>query len=159
MKIFRQFGGFYRFIVSWDRGFVTRRAISYLRTILQWLNHYENLKKYEIDHKKSSGAYLWVFKIIDARSFKLWLQMSDEEKRKTGIMAKKTPGSSLVLPPGIVLEVVNPNLSQITEQDEDIKEMIASGLNEPSDVMTGTTKGSTFSSITASRTNVRQNLR
>lgn len=50
---YKKIGGYSKFIVACDKGFVTRRAVSYLRTILEWLNHYDNLKKYEIDHKKS----------------------------------------------------------------------------------------------------------
>jgi len=147
---FASMGGFFRFIVSWDRGFVTRRAIGYLRTVLEWLNHYENLKKYEIDHKKSAGAYLWVFSFENPRDFKLWLTLSDEERLKTGILQKKTPGGSLVLPPGMSVEAKNPNLTSIKEQDTDILQMVASGLNEPEDIMTGTSKG-TFASVKASR--------
>jgi len=149
-RIYKRFGGYDRFIVSWDRGFMTRRAVSYLRTTIEWLNHYENLKKYEIDHKKSAGAYLWVFTFTDPRAFKTWLSLSDDERRKTGIMQKKTPGGALVLPPGMDVEVKNPNLSNIREQDTDILQMVASGLNEPEDVMTGTAKG-TFATVKASR--------
>ena len=149
-SLFKQFGGYRRFILYWDRGFMTRRAVSYLRTILEWLNHYENLKKYEIDHKKSSGAYLWIFTITDARSFKLWMSLSDDEKRKTGIMAPKVPGGSLVLPPGMTVEVKNPSLNSITNQDTDILSMVSSGLNEPSDIMMGSSN-SNFSSVKASR--------
>ncbi len=147
---FKKMGGYDRFIVGWDKGFVTRRAVSYLRTTLVWLNHYENLKKYEIDHKKSSGAYLWVFKIVDAKSYKIWLSLSDEDRKKTGIMSKKTPGGSLVLPPGMEVECKNPNLSSITDQDGDILGMATSGLNEPEDVTTGKSSG-TFASVKASR--------
>ncbi len=149
-KVYKPFGGYTRFIVSWDRGFVTDRAISYLRTTLEWLNHYENLKKYEIDHKKSSGSYLWTFKFTEPSMFKAWLSLSDADKRKTGIMAKKTPGGSLILPPGVELDVVNPTLSSISGQDQDIMDMISSGLNEPADIMTGAAKG-TFASVKASR--------
>jgi len=149
-KIFNKFKGFNQFVVSFDKGFVTRRAISYLRTTLEWINHYENLKKYEIDHKKSSGAYLWIFKCEDAKAFKTWLSLSKEDKRKTGIMAKKTPGGSLFLPPGISVEVKNPNLTSIREQDTDILQMVASGLNESDDVLTGSNKG-TYASVKASR--------
>jgi len=149
-KIFKKFKGFNQFVVSFDKGFVTRRAISYLRTTIEWINHYENLKKYEIDHKKSSGSYLWVFKMEDARAYKTWLGLSKEDKRKTGILAKKTPGGSLILPPGVTLECRNPNLTSIKEQDTDILQMIASGLNEPDDILTGTNKG-TYASVKASR--------
>lgn len=147
---FKSIGGFRRFMISMDRGFVTRRAVSYLRTTLEWLNHYENLKKYEIDHKKSSGAYLWVFSFEDIRAFKTWLTLSEDEKRKTGIGSKITPGSRLVLPPGMKCEVMNPNLSSIKEQDTDILHMVSGGLNEPEDIMSGASKG-TYASVKASR--------
>ena len=150
-SIYTKLGGYKQFVVQWNRGFsIKRSVISHLVTVIKWINHYENLKQYEIDHKKSSGAYCWVFKITDAKSFKIWLKMSDEDKKKTGIMAKKTPGSSLVLPPGIDVEVKNPNLSKITDQDTDILEMVSSGLNEPGDIMTGSSKGS-FASVNATR--------
>jgi len=149
-KVFKKFKRFNQFVVSFDKGFVTRRAISYLRTTIEWINHYENLKKYEIDHKKSSGSYLWVFRMEDARAYKTWLGLSKEDKRKTGILSKKTPGGSLILPPGVTLECRNPNLTSIKEQDTDILQMIASGLNEPDDILTGTNKG-TYASVKASR--------
>jgi hypothetical protein len=149
-RIFTKFKGYNKFIVVLEKGFVTKRAISYLRTTLEWINHYENLKKYEIDHKKSSGAYLWIFKITEPKSFKLWLSLSDEDRRKTGIMAKKSPGSSLVLPPGMEVEVKNPVLSNIKEQDTDILEMVGSGLNEPEDILSSKSR-SPYASIRASR--------
>jgi hypothetical protein len=147
---FKSMNGFYRFIVAWDRSFITRRNVSYLRTTLEWLNHYEDLKKYEIDHKKSSGAYVWVVSITDPKSFRLWLTMSDEDKRKTGIMAKKTPGGTMILPPGMTMSVINPQLPKISEADTDIFHMITSGMNEPEDVSSGQSKG-TFASVKASR--------
>lgn len=147
---FKKLGGFRRFIVSWDKGFVTKRNVSYLRTILEWLNHYENLKKYEIDHKKSAGSYLWVITMEDPKAFRTWLSMSDAERAKTGIMAKKTPGGTMILPPGMKMEVKNPTLPNISESDTDIFHMITSGLNEPEDVTSGQSKG-TFASVKASR--------
>jgi len=149
-KFSKSLGGYDRFVISTDKGFVTKRATSYLRTILQWVNYYENLKKYEIDHKKSSGAYVWVITIEDPKAFKLWLSLSDEDRRKTGILSKKTPGSTLVLPPGMSIAATNPSLTQIKDQDTDILQMVSSGLNEPNDVMTGTSGGS-FSSVKATR--------
>ncbi len=148
--IYKKFGGYRRFIVSIDKGLITTRAIAYLRTTIEWLNHYENLKKYEIDHKKSSGAYVWVVKITDARAFKTWMKMSDADREKTGIMVKKTPGSTLVLPPGMEIQAISPQLTSISEQDTDILHMATSGLNEPEDVTTGQAKG-TYASIKASR--------
>jgi len=147
---YNKIGGFQRFIVSWDKSLLTRRNTSHLRTVIQWLNLYENLKKYEIDHKKSAGSYLWVVTIEDAKSFRTWLALSDEERRKTGIMAKKTPGATLVMPPGMAIEAKNPSLPTISDQDTDILHMVTGGLNEPEDVSTGQSKG-TFASVKASR--------
>jgi hypothetical protein len=149
-KVYKPLGGYYRFIVSWNKGLMTKRAVSYLRTTLVWLNHYENLKKYEIDHKKSAGSYVWAFQINDAAMFKLWLSLTDEQRRKTGILAKKTPGGTLILPPGVELKVVNPSLSPIREQDTDILEMIGSGLNEEEGTMMGRSR-STFASANATK--------
>lgn len=149
-KAFQPLRGYYRFMLSFEKGLMTKRAISYLRSVIEWLNYYENLKKYEIDYKKAAGAYCWVFRITDAKSFKIWLTMSDEDKRKTGIMAKKTPGGSLVLPPGIECEVVTPQLTSIRDEDTDILQMVASGLNESADVLTGTPSGN-YSSVRATR--------
>lgn len=149
-SIFGKLGGFYRFITSWDKSFITQRNVSHLRTTIKWLNHYENLKLYEIDHKKSSGSYLWIIEMTDPKTFRQWLALSDEDKRKTGIMAKKTPGSTLVLPPGMKATAINPQLPKISDSDTDILGMVSAGLNEPEDVTMGSSK-STFSSVKASR--------
>ncbi len=148
---YKKLGGFKRFIIQWDRALFQARNVSHIRTTLEWINHYENLKKWEIDHKKSAGAYLWVFGMTDARAFRNWLKMTDEDKKKCGITAKKVPGSSIILPPGVTLECRNPSLPNISEQDTDIMHMITSGLNKPEDMVTGQTKGDTFSGVKASR--------
>lgn len=147
---FKKLGGFYRFIVEWDKGFLTKRNISHISTTLEWLNHYENLKKYEIDHKKSSGAYVWCFECEDPRMFKLWLSMTEAQRAETGITAKKTPGSAIVLPPGFKMVAVNPNLTKISDTDTDIIGMVIAGLNKPADVLTGESS-SPFASVKASR--------
>jgi len=144
-------GNWHRFIVSWDRGFLTQRNVSHINTTLSWVNFYEDLKKWEIDHKKSAGSYLWVVKMEDARTFRSWLKMTDEEKEQTGLTAKKTPGGTLICPPGVEIECKNPKLPTISEQDTDIMHMISSGLNRPEDMITGQTKGDTFSGVKASR--------
>jgi len=142
--------GFSRFIIAWDRGILVRRGISYLRTVIEWLNYYENLKKYEIDHKKASGSFVWAIEMQDMKTFRTWLTLSDEERRKTGIAAKKTPGATLILPPGMKLIAVTPNLPKISDSDTDILSMVVSGLNEPSDVTMGQSK-SPYASVKASR--------
>ena len=149
-KTYQGTNGYTKVIVQWNRGIMTKRSSSYLRTTLEWLNHYENLKKYEIDHKKSSGAYLWQVNFEDIRAWKIWMAMTDEQKSSTGVMAKKTPGSTILMPPGMKMVASNPNLPKISEGDTDILHMITSGLNEPEDVATGQSKG-TFASVKESR--------
>lgn len=149
-KKYGKIGGYTKVVLHWNRGLITKRSTAYLRTTLEWLNYYENLKKYEIDHKKSSGAYLWTFQFENERAWKIWMALSDEQKKKTGIMAKKTPGSTLLVPPGMKCKAENPQLPKISEQDTDILHMITSGLNEPEDVSTGQSKG-TFASVKESR--------
>lgn len=150
-KKYDKIGGFKTFIVSWDRGFLTPRNLSHISTTLEWINHYVNLKKWEIDHKKSAGSYLWVVSLTDTKAFRTWLKMTPDQKRETGLTAKKTPGGTLILPPGVTIECKNPKLPSISEQDNDIMHMITSGLNKPEDMVTGQTKGDTFSGVNASR--------
>lgn len=121
-----------------------------MRTTIEWTNHYENLKRYEIDHKKSSGAYLWTISFEDLKAFKYWMSLSDDDKAKTGIMQQKTPGGTILMPPGMKMEVKNPQLSSISEQDTDILHMITAGLNKPEDMITGQSNG-TYGSVKASR--------
>jgi len=149
-KAFASIGGFTKFVTVWDKSLITHRNVSYLKTVIAWVNQYETLKKYEIDHKKSAGAYLWVVQMTDPKSFRMWLTMSDDDKRKTGIMAKKTPGGTMVLPPGMEMKALNPTLPRISDADTDILHMVTAGLNEPEDIVTGASKG-TFASVKASR--------
>jgi len=150
-KKYKALGGFKRFIVEWNKGFLTPRNISHLRTTIVWINHYENLKKWEIDHKKSSGAYLWVVEISDQKALRTWLKMTETQKSETGLSAKKQPGGTMILPPGIKLQCINPKLTTISDADTDIMNMVVSGLNTPEDMVTGVTKGSTFAGVNATR--------
>ena len=142
--------GYFRFIVHWNKGFMTKRNVSHIKTTIEWVNYYESLKKYEIDHKKSSGAYLWVIEMEDVRAFRRWLQLSEEDRKKTGIMQPKDPGGTLVLPPGMRLNVQNPKLSSISDEDTDIMQMVSSGLQKPQDTMLGDYR-STYASVKASQ--------
>lgn len=148
---FKNIGGFRRFVMAWDKSFITKRNIGHIRTVLEWIEHYDNLKKFEIDHKKSSGAYVWVIKFTDQRSWIEWMRMSDADRRKTGIAAKMTPGGKFVIGPNMEVHAVNPNLTKISDADTDILHMITGGLNEDVGTTTGDTARSTFASIKATR--------
>lgn len=148
---FKELNNHKMYIVQWDQGFVTKRNVGRVRVTLEWLEHYTNIKKWELDHKKSSGAYLWVIEIEDRQAFRLWLAMTEEQRKETGLMQKKVPGGTLMLPPGFKLNCHNPKLSSITNQDTDILNMISAGLNTPEDVMTGSSSGTTYSGAKLSR--------
>ncbi len=149
-KWLKPIGGFKRFVISWDKSFVSERNFSSLRTTLEWINYYENLKKYEIDHKKSAGAYVWAFSFEDQASFRTWINMTEAQRKSTAMMGKLTPGSKMFLPPGVTLTAVSPELPSISDADTDIMQMITSGLNEAADVTTGQSKG-TYASVKMSR--------
>ncbi len=134
-------GGYKRFIVSMDKGMVTRRATGHLKTILTWLNKYEMLKNWEIDHKRSAGAYLWVITCEDTKKYKKWLSLSDEDKKKTALTGPKTPGGTIYLPPGFSLDCKFPQLPNISDSDTDIMGMIVSGLNANESSVMGSNKG------------------
>ncbi len=146
----KEFQGFYRFMISWDKSLFEPRNVSHIKTTLKWLNYYEDLKKYEIDHKKSAGSYLWIAKFEDMKAFRLWLSLSEAERKTTGIMEKKAPGGTIVLPPGMDFNCTNPNLQKISDQDTDIMQMVISGLGKPEDLVTGSPSG-TQSGIMAGR--------
>lgn len=150
-KAFKELEGHQTFIIQFDQGFVTQRNVGRVRVTLEWLEYYSDLKKFEMDHKKSSGAYLWSIEIADRQAFRMWLAMSDEEREKTGLMQKKVPGGTVMLPPGFKLTCNNPRLSSITNQDADILKMISAGLNTPEDIMTGSSTGQTYSGAKLSR--------
>lgn len=150
-RFFKPFGGYRRFVVAWDMGFLTGRNLSHLRTTIEWSNYYEELKRYEIDHKRSSGAYLWVTSCEDPKMWNKWKAMTKEERMQTGIMQRKVPGGTLILPPGFKLECKNPQLPKISDSDTDILHMVSAGLNAPEDVLTGNSGGSSYAAVKASR--------
>lgn len=148
--VYRPFGGYFRFVVAWDKGFMTTRNIGHLQTVIKWVNLYESLKMYEIDHKRSSGAYLWSYTFEDAKSYKMWVSMTPEERERTGILKPKKPGGSIILPPGMKMEVRNPTLPKISDEDSDIINMVGSGLNTTTSMMMGT-ENATYASAQAAK--------
>jgi hypothetical protein len=144
---FKELNGFRRFIVRWDKGILKKRNVSHIVCTLNWIEQYEQLKRWEILHKKSSGSYLWVIEMQDTKAFRTWLSMTPEQKQETGIYAEKTPGGTLMLPPGLTLKCHNPNLPRISDTDTDILHMVTSGLNTTDHALTGKTSGSTFAGI------------
>jgi len=148
---FEKIGNYTQFMIHFDQGLVTSRNVGRLKVTLKWLEHYDNIKMWELDHKKSSGAYLWTIEVVDRAAFRLWMAMSEEDRKKTGLMQKKVPGGTVMLPPGFKLTCNNPKLASITNQDDDILRMISAGINTSEDVMTGSSSGQTYGGVKMSR--------
>ena len=68
-KAFKKYNGCQTFMVQWDQSFVTTRNVGSVKVALEWIEHYDNIKKWELDHKKSSGAYLWSVEVEDRSAF------------------------------------------------------------------------------------------
>jgi len=134
---YKKLGGYKRFVIQWDKGWLTTRNISHIRTVLVWINMYEQLKKFEIDHKKSAGSYLWIVEMEDAKAFRQWLALSDEDRAATGLMAKKSAGGTMMVPPGMKMKAVSPQLPKISDSDSDILDFVFSGLNVSDDSLMG----------------------
>ncbi len=149
-KAYKPIGGFRSFVIQWDMAPIKARNTPLLMSTIRWVNLYETLKMYEIDHKKASGSYLWVVTFENLNAFKDWLSLKDEDRKRTGLMAKKTPGGMLFMPPGMKIEAQNPQLPKISGTDTDIMQMVVSGLNSPQDMVTGDNTG-TYAAVKASR--------
>lgn len=137
-KEFRGIGGYNRFVVEWDKSLITTRNLSHIASVLNYINYHESLKRLEIDFKKSVSTYVWAIEIEDPKVSKQFFTLSDEEKSKTGIMARKEAGATIVLPYGMKLKATNPNLPKLSGDDMDILALIQSGLNTTDDALFGT---------------------
>jgi hypothetical protein len=71
-KAYKDLRQYKTYMLQWDQGFVTDRNVGRVRVTLDWLEHYTNIKKWELDHKKSSGAYLWTIGAM--RGNRLWVE-------------------------------------------------------------------------------------
>ena len=139
-----------RFITEFEGPVLTRRNTSELRTVIIWNNLYTMMKLVELDHKRALATYAYVFGFSDRDAWELWSGLTPDTKAETGILRKKPPGSDIILPPGMTMKAVNPNLPANSDTDNDIQEHVTSGLGAPRDMTTNTAKG-THSNISASR--------
>lgn len=139
------------YITEWKSGYLTKRNLSQISSVLEWLNYYELMKKTEIDYKRSATSYLWVVEFEDKAAFRLWLSMSDEEQKKTGLMAEKSPGGQLILPPGVSINVKSPELTSITDEDKDLLHFVTAGLGMDTSTLTGDYNQNTYASSKSAR--------
>jgi hypothetical protein len=134
---YSKLNGYRRFIIEWNTGLFTKRNLSTVRTVISWLSRYQDLKMFELSHKKSCGTFAHVITCEDPKMWRIFNALTDDEKQATGIFKAKEPGCTLLLPPGFNYKMITPNLPSISDSDTDILELISAGLNISSGQMTG----------------------
>ena len=157
-SVFKKFGGYYKYIIHWKNlsGISKiRRDTSSLRTIVEWANLYENSVKWGLDYKKAQSSYAIVLEFQDTPAgkyaYNIWLSMSEDEKKATGLAGALTPGSRIFLRPGVKMEIKSPNLSKGTGENLDLLNMVGAGARTPQDLMQGQSSGATYASLKMSR--------
>ena len=156
--VYKKFGGYYKYIIHWKNlsGISKiRRDTSSLRTIIEWANLYENSIKWGLDYKKAQSSYAIVLEFQDTPAgkyaYNIWLSMSEEEKKATGLAGALTPGSRIFLRPGVKMEIKSPNLTKGTGENLDLLNMVGAGARTPQDLMQGQSSGATYASLKMSR--------
>lgn len=131
------------------------RDTSAVTTALEWLNLYENMQKWRADYTKALASYVYFFEWDDSPAGKigamLWAKMSAEDKAKHPLMQPLSPGSRLILPQGLKGKTVNPQLSSLTNTNQDMFLYASAGVGIPPDIFTGNLDGSTYASIKSTR--------
>lgn len=155
---FKKIGGYRRFVIHWKNltGIPEyKRDISVLSTVLEAVNLYWNAIKWQLDHKKAQCAYTNVLRFEDSPTGKiawqLWNKMTDEEKENTGLTKQLTPGSTLVLMPGLAYDVKAPQLTKLSGENEDLLNIAGAGARTPQDLWQGQSAGATHASLKSSR--------
>lgn len=155
---FNKIGGYRRFVVHWKN--LTgineyKRDVAALSAALEAIRLYWNSIKYQLDHKKAQSAYTNVIEWKDGPFGKLgyaiWTKMTPEEKAKTGLTKPLTPGSTVFTVPGMEFSVKSPNLQKLSGENQDLLNVAGAGMRTPPDLFQGETKGSSYSSVKASR--------
>lgn len=162
---FRSIGGFRRFIVHWKNltGIPEyKRDVSALSTTLESINLFWSLLKVQIDTKKSQCKYVNVISFEDTPqgriAYGLWCKLTDDEKKASGITAGYTPGSTLVLMPGMKMDIKSPQLSRLSGENQDILNIAGAGARSPQDLFQGNIGDATYSSLRISRSPLQMEI-
>lgn len=155
---FKGLGGYRRFVLHWKNltGIPEyKRDISVLSTVLEAINLYWNAIKWQLDHKKAQCAYTNVLTFSETPAGKVawqvWNKMSEEDRAKTGLTKQFTPGSTLVLMPGLTYDVKAPQLTKLEGENSDILNIAGAGARTPQDLWQGQSSGATYASLRSSR--------
>lgn len=162
---FKKMGGYRRFIIHWKNmsGIMEyARDTSQLSAILEAINLYWNAIKWQLDHKKAATSYTNVFKFNETAAGKLawhiFKKMTSEEKEAFGLTKRLTPGSKIFMMPGMEYDVKSPQMSKLDGDNRDLLNIAGSGAESPQDMFQGDVRGSTFSSLSASRSPLEINI-
>jgi len=158
-------GGYYKYIIHWKNlsGISKiRRDSSYLRTVIEWANLYENSIKWGLDYKKAQSSYAIVISFADTQpgrlAYNIWTTMTEAEKEATGLTKPLTPGSKIFLRPGMSIDIKSPQLSKGTGENLDLLNLVGAGVKSPQDLMQGNSSGATLASLKMSRNPFQMNI-
>jgi len=155
---FEPVGGFRRFITEWEGPRLTSRSASNLRAALIWNNLYIMLKMLGINHKRAMSQFVFDVNFQDLASFDAYMSLTDEQMAKTGLLAPKEPGSTLLSPPGSKVSLLTANLPKMSGDDQDTLDMISSGLNTTRSQLLGTSED-TYAGIKIAKGNVSDRVK
>lgn len=151
-------GGYRRFVLHWKNLtgiYEYLRDTSSLSTVIEWIKLYVKSLKWGLDHKRAQSAYTWGIKFDDGPAGKvawhIWQKMTQAEKDATGLTKPLTPGSRIFLMPGMSLAVYNPNIRQLSGDNQDVLNLSGAGARTPQDLWQGQTAGSTYASVKSTR--------
>lgn len=154
----RKTGGYRRFILHWKNLtgiYEYLRDTSSLSTVIEWIKLYVKSLKWGLDHKRAQSAYTWGIKFDDSPAGKvawhIWQKMSQSDKDATGLTKPLTPGSRIFLMPGMSIDVYNPNIRQLSGDNQDVLNLSGAGARTPQDLWQGQTSGATYASVKSTR--------
>ena len=163
--IYEKLGGYYKYIIHWKNlsGISKiKRDSSYLRTVIEWANLYENSIKWGLDYKKAQSSYAIVISFADSQpgrlAYNIWTTMTEAEKEATGLTKPLTPGSKIFLRPGMSIDIKSPQLSKGTGENLDLLNLVGAGVKSPQDLMQGNSSGATLASLKMSRSPFQMNI-
>lgn len=162
---FKNIGGFRRFIIHWKN--ITgipeyKRDVSALSTTLESINLFWSLLKVQIDTKKAQCKYVNIITFSDSPqgriAYGLWSIMTDDEKKTSGIKAGYTPGSTVILMPGMNMDIKSPQLARLSGENQDILNIAGAGARSPQDLFQGNIGDATYSSLRISRSPLQMEI-
>lgn len=141
---YKALNGYYRFVIHWNNmnGVdEAKRDTSYLRAVIKYVNFYQQAILWSMDYRKSLASWSQEVKFSDdaygQKAYRLWMKMTAEEKAATGLTKPPSPGDRVFSMPGMTVTTISNNQGKAGSGESlDLRNMLVSGMDAPSDVIT-----------------------